>query len=396
MIDIPTKFNTGLLFFTVFAACLCPPLAIGQNKAGLTIGWAHDSNPELAFDMLEYEESSLFSINPFLKMENIFLNNILKLHLNYVQDRFQGSPEINSRYQFDSAVDWLYSYSDTMTFFARSNLDWSSFGAQNDDVPEFMGKTASYAFRSGMKFVMDDWYELEVAGIWAHKRYRSDINLFNNEFVHGVNWQDWGISVSGSYILLPEMVFFSNMDYIFRNYSMNDISPGHQRVEATVGFTSSLKIGAEGTVQAHLFRYEFDGDVPRRMNPQYTNYGVSLKSAIPITDEWTLSIKAGSKYDLSERGVRKYFYNEYASAMVHYDGPFTFQADVAYSKLDYHAQEPLLKTHSTKANIMLGYDLFSWCRVKGFYRFFHRTQEEKDFEIDQQRLGLNLTFFVRQ
>jgi hypothetical protein len=397
MIDMKVKCILGLsCLFILTGMTNQLASASGKVSAGLTVGFAHDTNPELVCDNQEYEDTSLIVVNPFLFFENSLNANRIKLKLDYIQNRFPDSSGITNMNKFTVDADWLYWYSDNMSFFARTDWTVTSFGLQNNDVPEYRGKTACNTFCSGMKYVMDDWYEFEITGTWALRQYRNNHEMYDDDIVHGINWQDWGVSVSGSYILIPEMVFFSNCNYIFRNYSYNDVSPGHQRIEADMGFRSLLTDGTEITVKAHLFRYEFDGEVPRRMKADYTNYGLSFETSIPLSEKWYLNINAGSKYDVSERGLRKYFYNEYVSAGIEYNGLVVVTGEMAHFKIDYHGQEPLFKTHLTQADLGLSYTIYSWCRINAEYRFVYRTEEDKIYRIDNQRLGLSLTFTIPQ
>jgi len=385
------------IYFTLLLACFAIQTSHAEISYSLNLdaGTAFDTNPSFLPDNdADLTSTYLLLLKPSGTLLWSQSKHRFSLNVKYITEARDKNDSLHDKSMFDS--DWTYSYmyQDWGHFFLKSRIIQSEYGPHCVDIPEFMGRTLRYNFSPEFEFQPVDYFRLKISLMGESKTYQDYETDGVSNIVHGENWDEYGVYTEAQYDIIPQMSFLSGFSYSVRDYPDFDDMPGYIHHEASFGFKNILPQGTDITVLAHLYRYQFKGEVPRRMDAAYTNYGVSMTTSHPMTPDCKVSFSAFSIFEISERGIRRFYHNQGASLTFDYTnvGPFSFHSFLKYNKLDYQGQEPEVVRRTRHAELSINYQLNEWMQIGTHYRYFEHTPEESELQINEQRIALQISF----
>lgn len=366
-------------------------------QAGCDFESAYDTNPALLPDSSDKDpESYVISLIPHgsLKVKNSYA--YLQITGRYLSENYPETDEFNDQNSFNLETVWRSDYSNLISYFASGSLAQSGFGPENLDLPDYRGRSQINEFRPGMEWHWDQHARLSASAIWKMKDYQG----FESDGVYGsafgMDWNDYGMEVRGNYAFIPEFEFLSSLVWRLREFDDYDPVPGHNRTDGAFGFKVILPEGSTIAAQAHLHHVKFDGEVPRHMNSNYTNYGMSLESIHPLTPGLLLRLDAFSVFDISERGPRMLYHDRGVLAGISYEinADLTTELTYEYHKLEYNGQEPLLSSRTQNFSAQIKYRLMEWLTVGSSYQYYTYDEAIPDEFSERHRIAIRAGFSV--
>jgi hypothetical protein len=387
------KITCLILFLSTFKSVF----ADMQLNLGLGTSAFYDSNPALHPAGFEFLQDSYgLILKPGVNFHLSTPKSTFDIISTYLEEAYSDTTQMNNLSGLSISSVWSRKMSETLRFSLSDTFNQSMMDRDDRDIPEIRGTARWNELKTGIVYGKEQDLIIKAYGTWRIKRYK-DLDLMGYLDSYDLeNWNEYSASAFFHYYLIPEISFLSKIVYMKRKFPDYQPVPGHTQSIGSFGFRTHLPYGTEIQADILIYVYEFDGEVPRRMKPGYTNFGVELEITHPFSHGWQFNIKGGSIYEMSERSPRYFYHLETISARVEYNSqtPYIFRSRIRHSKLEYLGLEPRLVVYETLADLTLGYKISKWCEINGFYWFLKRTREMPEYDTDAGRLGIELNFMV--
>ncbi|MBN1879458.1 hypothetical protein JW823_05050 [bacterium] len=364
---------------------------------GLTLESAFDTNPASIPEISESSEDSVvLSLSPFWRIEWQKDRHHVQTTGHYIRETYHSSDDIHDKSSLSMKSLWRFNLSDDYSLFVTDNLIQSAFGPEQRDIPFFRGRSLYNEILTGLDVVPVDNLIVTTAILWRTRDYQAVEKNDSTESVFAYDWSEFGFQAEGKYTCIPQLQFLSSLSWTSRQFDDYDLVPGHNRTNGMFGFSTTLPGGSNISVHAHLYHMKFDGIVPRHMNANYTNYGMSLSSSFPLATNLTLSVDAFSKFDVSERGPRLFYHDRGISTSLDYNCESGYSWSIFYQfhQLEYDGQEPIFKTRSSYTGGKLTRYFNEWLSVTALYRYYDYQPDFGDFSFSRHHAGVSLTLML--
>lgn len=392
------RYSRVAWFFLFFCLSIFHSLH-AEMRLNLGFGSAafYDSNPALHSATFEFLQDSYgLTLIPNANFHLSTAKNDLDLECSYLEESYSDTTNLKNLSGFSIVSAWSQRMSDTFRFSLSNNFKQSMMDREDRDIPEVTGIVRWNELQSGIAYGKENDFILKAHGIWSIKRNRDGDFQEYSDLYQLESWNEYGAAAFFQYYLIPEISLLTNIMYLKRKFSDYESVPGHAQSIGSFGFKTHLPYGTDIQTEILIYVYEFEGEIPRRMKAEYTNFGVALEINHPFSPGWKCNIKAGSVYEISERSPRYFYHLETISAQLEYrsNRPYVFRSRIRHSKLDYLGQEPRIVVYETLAGLTLGYKITNWLEINGFYWFLQRSRELPEYDTETDRLGIGMNVMV--